>query len=183
MKKIILSITLIYCFTLSSNAQDNFDLQQDITASATVVAPLAIASTVDLAFGQVATDADGTVVMTAAASPDVSTTGGASALIVTDGFPRTAGKIAITGLADAKFNLTFSSTVELVKGSATYAATPALEKMEITAVSSSEDGAASEIAMGSGGTKDIYFGGTLNITTEQVTGSYSGTFTVTISYN
>lgn len=171
MKKITLIVSMItLCVSFSSTA-----LAQ-VTASAptnaTVVAPIAIAKTVDMNFGNVAVSATaGTVVL----APD----SGRSTTLGTT-LPATPGTVAA-----AQFTVTgesgYTYVITLPTADFTITKATTLETMIVNAFTSTPTGTGTLTA----GTETILVGATLNVGVSQVAGLYTNAtgFDVTVNYN
>lgn len=131
------------------------------TATASVVAPIAITQAANLSFGTIApTGTAGTVTIA---------TGGARTSTNVDLFTSgagSAGQFNVTGEGTSTFSTTIPG-INLVSGSDTMAAT-------------FTNDAPSALT---GGAATINVGGELAVGAAQPTGSYTGTFTVTVAYN
>jgi len=144
-------------------------------ATGTVVAPIQIAKSADLAFGNFAAGgALGTVIVTPGGTRTV--TGGVTAM---NGGTSGAAKFDVTGQSG------FTYAITLVAG--TLSANGGANTMTFTAVG---DTTASGITSGgaatgtlTGGAQSIYVGGVLNVAANQAPGDYSGTVTATVEYN
>lgn len=136
----------------------------DGTANATVLTPIGITAGDTLEFGTFSANSAGTVVV--ALDGSRSSTGGV--LLVPGGTVR-AGTFNVTGSGNQTFAISYPGSVKLTRsgGSETMAlqvsgpATSALES----------------------GSKTISVGGTLTVGANQVGGSYTGTYTMTVEYN
>jgi hypothetical protein len=138
------------------------------TASATIVAPLAISSNQNMLFGDLAVNTNPGTVQLTAAGPTVRTvTGGVSTV---GAVVPTAARFTVTGTNGSTYSTTLpaNGTVSLVSGGNT---------MPVTAFVSNATGSLAT------GTETFYVGATLNVAASQVTGAYSATFTVTVNYN
>ncbi len=141
-------------------------------STSTVVAPIAIAKSADLAFGNFAPGAaPGTVTISPNGVRAVA--GGATGMAGST----TAAQFTVTGQAGSTYTISVSGT-PLTSGSDT---------MAFTAVS---DLTASAITTGNvtsgtltGGTQSIFVGGQLAVAANQPAGSYVGTITATVDYN
>ncbi|MBK7710429.1 MAG: DUF4402 domain-containing protein [Bacteroidales bacterium] len=137
-------------------------------ATATIITPIGITNSTDLAFGNVAASATpGTVVITPAG---VRTAGGGATLPAVTGTFGVA-TFAVTGLGTSTYAITLPA-------SATLTGTPS-GTMTVDAFASTPSGTGAL----TGGTQTITVGGTLNVGAAQAAGSYTGTFSVTVNYN
>gem|GEM_PF-159348 len=177
----VLALVAVAAFgTVGASAQQQ---SSSATASttATIVAPIAIAKNVDLNFGNLNLNANGSpgAVVLSAASSAVRTPSGTMTLPATQGTV-TAGKFTVTGAANYAYTVTLPSspiTLATDGGGATK------ELTVNTFTSAPETGSTYEI--GGGGNQIIYVGATLNADGNEVPGVYSstGNFTVTVHYN
>lgn len=158
-----LAIVMV-AFTANTFAQVN----APTTASATIVAPIAITKLTDMNFGNVYVSATlaGTVILAPAGTRTV--TGGA-------GLPGVAGTVSaatftVTGTAGATYAITLPASVTL-NGPAT---------MTVDVFTSTP----LTTGLLTGGTQNLQVGATLNVAAAQLTGLYtSANFNVTVNYN
>ena len=143
--------------------------------SGIVVIPLSIAKVLDLNFGKfVAGGSPGTVVVDTANAQSV--TGGVT---TTAGLGTTAkaATFTVTGQADSTYAITYPATLPLTG--------PGADMAIGTFTNAVSDGS---VAAGIGtlpaaGTHTLSVGATLSVAADQVAGSYSGSFDVTVNYN
>ena len=174
MKKITLFAILAFA-AFSSSAYAQTVVSEAATATATIITPIAITKEVDMNFGDISTNgSNGTVILTPAG--ERSATGGASFSAATPG-TITSAKFTVTGTALYGYSISIPTTIILkhTDGSTT---------MEVTAISNSigDPGTAGTLT---GGTQDIFVGGTLNLVGAQLAGVYTNTadLKVTVNYN
>jgi hypothetical protein len=136
-------------------------------ATATVIAPIAIAGTVDLQFGKfVAASTTGTVVMSPAGAR--SATGGVILSSVSAG---AAASYNVTGDTTASYTITLpTSAVTITSGA---------NNMTVGTFTSTPSGTGTLTA----GAQTLTVGGTLSVGANQATGAYTGTYNVTVQYN
>ena len=142
------------------------------TASATIVTPISIKKTDDLAFGNIIADADGgTVTVTSAG---VISHSGVVAPSVKG--TSSAASFTVTGLTGATYaiGLPADNAVILKKDGSS---TDPKEQMKLTAFTEK----ATKIL--TGGTETFGVGATLNVVAGQVAGTYTSNFNVTVNYN
>jgi hypothetical protein len=147
-------------------------------ATATVIRPITLNSTVDLAFGSVVPSVAGGTLALSAASPAVPTaTGitqpGSQAGIVT------AAVFNVGGEATFTYSITLPSSAATITDSASHNMT--VDGFSSSAVSGTL-GTLNGTA-GNAGTQSFYVGGTLHVGSNQAPGNYTGTFSVTVAYN
>ena len=139
------------------------------TASATarIVSPISLTKTADLNFGDVVSGASaGTVVVTPAG---VRSAGGGATL----GNATSVAAAAFTagGQGSATYAITLPASASVTSGANT---------MTVNGFTSSPSGTG---ALNAGGSQPITVGATLNVGAAQATGTYTGTFSVTVTYN
>ena len=166
MKKLTLLIALLLV-VLSTNAPAQ--ASATATATATIVTPIGITKSVDMNFGNVATDGTvGTVALTPAGTRTA--TGGVT-------LPATAGTVTAASFA--------------VTGSGTYTYTITLPSSPLTLTGTTPGVTASTFASTpnatgalTAGAQTLLVGATLNLPASTAAGSYvSSAFTVTVNYN
>lgn len=137
-------------------------------ASATIVPAIAISKTADLNFGDVvAGSTAGTVVLSTAGARSVT---GGTTLGNTAG--AAAASFSVTGDPSATYAITLpSSAVTLTSGANT---------MTAGTFTSNPSGTGT---LSAGGSQTVAVGGTLSVGATQATGTYTGTFNVTVAYN
>jgi hypothetical protein len=166
MKKLISFAILMFAFTAATFAQ----VSATASATATIVAPIAITKTVDMNFGNVAASvAAGTVVLTPAGTR--SATGGVT-------LPATVGTVSaasftVTGTAGYTYSITLPGAPTTI--------TSGGNNMTVDTFTSNP----TPTGTLTGGTSTLTVGATLNVGASQAAGVYvSGTpFTVTVNYN
>jgi hypothetical protein len=166
MKKLLIGAAVLVAASLthSMNAQAATGTG---TATAKVLAPIAIVAGANLNFGTIASGAVGTVVLTPAGAR--SATGGVG--LVTDGANAPAsGVFTVTGGAGYGFSITLPVTATITSGANT---------MTVGTFTSTPVASGTLVA----GTATVNVGGTLNVGLNQVAGSYTGTYPVTVNYN
>ncbi len=130
----------------------------------TLLAPISISSSGDMDFGtMVPTGTAGTVTVTPAgarSSVDVDLLGGSPA----------AASFDVTGEGNANYSITLPSSATLTSGGNT-----------MTVDTFNHDAGASPTLVGGSDTFNV--GATLHVGATQVSGTYSGTFSVTVNYN
>lgn len=134
---------------------------ESATVSATVVAAVGISKNQNLSFGDVARNTSSTIAVT----------DGAAAKFTVTGEPNKDITIALTDpstLSDGSNTLTFSSDAKYNTSDNAGAA---------SALTSG-----STISLSASGNLYVYVGGTVTAGASQVTGAYSGTFTVEVDY-
>ncbi len=140
------------------------------SAAATITAPIAISKTSDLEFGLIAPT-------TSAGTVTVSTTGtrtGDANVDLLSGDAPTAASFAVSGEANQTFSL-------VVPASATLSATGGSGGADMTATLSDDAGATP--TLDGSGASSVNVGAALAVGANQAADSYSGSFTVTVSYN
>ncbi len=138
----------------------------DGTANATVIQPLVLTSGLDLDFGRISpTGLAGTVV--------VDTADGRTLTNVNDeGGTVTSGAWSVTGEPLLVYDITLPSTDVTLTGSVS-------GTMVVNTFVDSKTGAGT---ISGGGTDSFTVGATLNVGGTQASGTYTGTYTVTVAY-
>lgn len=151
--------------------------QATATASGTVVSPIAIAAAANLAFGNFAPGAGGTVT--------VSTSGArtGSGTVLMGASTPTAARFNITGAASTTYSITHSGTTVLTNTTGTGAETMALAKFSDLTAGNATTGNAVSGTLDGAGAQSLYVGGTLSVGAAQVPGVYTGTVIATVEYN
>jgi hypothetical protein len=129
------------------------------SASATVMAPVAIGKTADLSFGRFAIGAGGTIAISAGG---VRTASGV--VPSDDGSAMTAAQFIVSGGANATYSITHGGTTSLARSSGS-------ETMLLTESS----------GVPSAGT--IHVGGTVTVAADQAPGIYTGLVAINVEYN
>ena len=139
-------------------------------ANAAVIADITLTKTADMNFGDVIAGATlGTVVLTAAASPSRSVTGGTEL-----------GNSGVVSSATFTVGGEGSSTYSITLPSTDVTITSGVNTMTVNTFTSSPSGTGALTA----GSQTLYVGATLNVAASQASGSdYTGSFNVTVAYN
>jgi spore coat protein U-like protein len=143
------------------------------TSTGTVVTPIAIAKTADLAFGKFAAPAAGSVTISTSGARTI----GGGVLPVSGG-ATTAARFDVTGDTGATYSIALSGTTVLTSGSDTMAFATV---SDLTAGNATSGNVSSGTL--AGGAQSIYVGGVLTVGASQPAGSYSGTVIATVEYN
>ena len=142
------------------------------TSTATVIVPISIAEDTALAFGKF-TQAAGTVTMAPDGSRSAS--GGATTLsTVTPGNP---GQMTVTGDANATYAISVSG------GTLTGTGDPMTLSNITVAASTATGSLITTGTIGAGGTQVLMTGGDLAVAATQASGTYTGSYSVTVEYN
>jgi hypothetical protein len=156
-------LIVLFCSVLSAYSQGV--VSPPANATATIIAPIAIAKTTDMAFGNIAVGAGGgTIVLSTAGAR--SATGDASYQAAP---AATAAVFTVTGIAAATYAITLPASTTIT-GPGT---------MTVDSFTSNPNGTGTL----TGGTSNLLVGATLHVSGAQAAGAYTGTFTVTVAYN
>jgi hypothetical protein len=168
MKKItLLAVLAIAAFSNNATAQNT----ASATATATIVTPIAIATTGPMIFGNVvATGTAGTV--TLSIGGDRGKTGGVTLPGTAIDF--NAASFEVTGTGDYGYAITLP-----INGEVTLKATVGTGEMAVTDFTDSLAG----IGNLKEGKQKFTVGGTLEVNADQVAGAYTGSFNVIVNYN
>jgi hypothetical protein len=139
-------------------------------ANARIISPITIAKTTDLNFGDVIAGTGGTVVVDSAS---VRTSTGGVALGSATGV--SAAAFNVTGATNATYTIQLPTTAVTLNGPV------AGNTMTVTNFTSNP--ALTAGALGATGAQALLVGGTLNVASAQPIGAYTGTFSVTVTYN
>jgi hypothetical protein len=166
MKKIVLGAALIALSAGAAQAATGSTATATGAASATVVAPLKITHTASAAlnFGTFTAGTGGTVVVTAAGAGSV--TGDVGTV---NGNTNAADSFAVVGDGTRSFNITTSTGNQVSTGGAT----PSTMAFAVSTPAS-----AALVA----GAYTLNVGGTLTVASAQAAGAYTGSYTVTVTY-
>ena len=160
---------VMFAFSVTTFAQ----VPATATATAVIIAPIAILKTTDMNFGNLAVSPTvaGTVVLPAALAPVRTITGGVTLM---PGGSITAAAFTVTGLADATYSITLPASASLTGPGAPMTADVFVSSPTVAAG-----------GLLTGGTQTLYVGATLNVAAAQTAGSYTtpAVFTVTVNYN
>jgi hypothetical protein len=162
--RLSLLATLMAAATFSGGA---FAASATGTASATVLAPIAIGTTVPLNFGSFAGNAAGSVTI----APTLAGTRSFTGVVLTSGVAGTAAKFTVTGTGNATFGVTYTNpTFNVLNGSG--------GTMSVTTTGATSGTLAA-------GTLDLYVGGTLTVAASQAAGAYTNnsSMIVVVEYN
>jgi len=145
-------------------------------ATATVVRPITISSSVDLAFGNVVPGAAvGTLTLTAASSTVATAAGGVTQPGTQVGTV-TAAKFDVAGEGSLTYSITLPAAAATISDTASHNMTVDTWTSDIASGTLSG-------SLGSAGTQSFYVGGKLHVGANQAAGNYTGTFSVTVAYN
>jgi hypothetical protein len=145
------------------------------TGSITIIRPITIAKTADLAFGTVVRPSTGagTAVVSAAGARTV--TGGVVGL--SSGATPAAAAFTVTGEGGQSISVTIPATFTMINGA---------DSLTVTTSNNLTGSASAQTlsnALGAAGTLGFTVGGSVPIASTTTTGLYSGTFTVSAAYN
>ena len=158
-------------------ASNSFAVGASADARATVIAPIAITTAVDLVFGSFARGAGGTVTVSTSGARTASGT-----ILSTIGSTSSAAKFDVTGEGVSTYSITWSGDTELTTGVGGAGETMALARISDLVAGNATSG---EVTSGvlTAGAQSIYLGGTLTVGAAQVAGAYTGSVTATVEYN
>ena len=143
------------------------------TGTATVVSPLTLTKSTDLAFGNIVRPSSGSNTITIdSASGNRTLLGGGNGALASS--TSTRASYSVQGEGGQSFSITIPPSLSLTRSGGT-------ETLPVT-LSASTSGALSG-AVGDAGVASFGVGGSLQLDSTAVSGNYSGTFNVTIGYN
>lgn len=142
------------------------------SSSSTVVTPITITKSADLAFGKFAAGAGGTVTVSTSGARTV--TGG----VVQMSSTTTAAKFDVAGDTGATYSISLSGPAVLTSGSDTMAFSAVSDLTGANATSGTVTAGAL-----TAGTQSIYVGGVLTVGANQAPGTYTGSVIASVDYN
>ena len=170
MKKLLLSAIVILGFSAFSFGQATAN------ASATIIRPITISKIGDLSFGNISAGVAGTVTLDPATGNRTASTG--VVLPPTQTGTVSLADFTVSGEGGSLYTITLPSSDQSITSGANSitlnTCTSSLGSTNIGTLSST---------IGNAGTQDVKVGATLNLLTTTATGSYTGTFSVTVNYN
>jgi len=146
-----------------------FGATRAANASATTLRPLSLVKTADLEFGSIIPAATAGTVSIDAVSNARSKTGG---VVLATGAAPGAASFRAAGVVNVLALITLPASITLTRGGGT-------ETMTVDTITT--NGSTTRLFPGSA-TIDVNVGGRLNVGANQVAGSYSGTFNLTVIY-
>jgi len=166
MKKAAILLTAI---ALLSSPAALYAAQATSSATAEVMTPISISNTAALRFGKFSALTGGTVVISAAGTR--SATG---AVVLSSTNAGGAASFDVSGDNNATYAITLPDNATLTHG------TDGSQTMSIGTFTSNPSGTGT---LSAGGSQTLTVGATLTVGNAQTTGSYSGTFDVSVEYN
>jgi hypothetical protein len=178
MRKLMKSLMILAVLTmagLTMNAQTSTPTNGGVSATgyifATIVQPISISKVTDMNFGNLAIGvSNGTLILSPAALRTV--TGDVTLLTSLPG-TISAGDFTVTGLANATYSITLPADNTVTIANST------LLTMAVNTFTSTPSGTGSLTS----GTQSLLVGATLIVNGNQASGTYSGTYSVTVNYN
>ena len=172
MNKIFITVaTSVLAVALPGVAHAQSTASASASGSTTIVRPITITKTADMAFGTIVKPSSGTATIQLPSSGDtVSATGGAAAV---SGGTLSRAKFAIGGEGGQAVSISVPASFNMSMGSDTIAVTLTPDLAASVNLSN---------AAGSSGSATLNVGGQFSLPSTQATGVYSGSFTVTVAY-
>jgi hypothetical protein len=157
----------LMAFSMNVNAQDGNTSNASAVANADIVAPLTITNNLSLEFGEIIKDntANGSVVITASATPTRTPT---NVTFMPNDLWRPA-QFTIVGEEDELYSINLPNVTLDGPGDD-----------DLTIQTSMNANPANNVL--TGGQKTLYVGGTMAVNADQTPGEYTGSFTVTVTY-
>ena len=160
----------------SSGAWAQSSATNTANATATVVRPITVSSSTDLAFGNVVPSGSiGTLTVAASATPAPVAAGGVTQPGTQAG-TITAAVFDVAGEGSLTYSITLPGAAATING-------PSAATMTVDTFTSSIASGTLSGSLGSAGTQSFYVGGKLHVGINQTAGNYTGTFSVTVAYN
>ena len=165
---ILASVMLMSIASLNAFADGGSNATANATASARIITPIKLTKTSDLNFGNIASSAtEGTVTIAPQGSR---TSGGGVTPSAIGDFTRAA--YSATGENNATYNITLPGSITISSGTS----------LSMTVDNFKSTPTPTGTFSGSGA-QTIEVGATLNVGANQASGSYQGTYNVTVAYN
>jgi hypothetical protein len=203
----ILAVALMTGLSTTVSAQTESSDSKEATASAVLVTPLELTLGDNLHFGAIIKPATigGTVELSTDGTPSPS-----DDLVMSGIDSPTAGKFTVTGTPESLFTMTFPNEITVdFDGNATpgigMPTSMTIDNLKVTIASqgiapvegtpspnyqaviehdiTTQGENITNINLGVNGSRSVNIGGTLNIAVNQMTGPYSGQYTVSVDYN
>ena len=160
---------ILFTLAVATTAVDVQAANATSNASATVMTPISISNTAALRFGKFSALTGGTVVVSAAGARSAT---GAVVLSSTDAGG--AASFAVSGDANATYAITLPNSATL---------THSVDNTKTMAVGTFTSNPSGTGTLSAGGAETLTVGATLTVGNAQTTGSYTGTFDVSVEYN
>jgi hypothetical protein len=160
---------ILFTLALAATAVDVHAADATSNASATVMTPISISNTAALRFGKFSALTGGTVVVSAAGARSAT---GAVVLSTTDAGG--AASFAVSGDANATYAITLPNSATI---------THSVDNTQTMAIGTFTSNPSGTGTLSAGGAQTLTVGATLTVGNAQTTGSYSGTFDVSVEYN
>lgn len=172
-EKKLLKLALIAGLALAAPVYAQASASVATTGSTKIVAPISITKVTDLAFGTIvkSSDANTNTVTVNQTTGNRTITGTGTGTLVTSTATRAA--YTVSGEGAQTFSVSVPATVTLVNGA---------NNIIVTLTTTGATGTLSG-TIGSTGTASVGVGGTFTLSSAQITGDYTGSFTVTVAYN
>ncbi len=167
--KIFTLTAILFGFATISYAQESASVS-DASVGANIITAISLAKDVPLHFGDIIAQTQGFDVLLTPAN--VRTTGGAALPTFTGSNPHTAGTFNVEGEANASYQITFPTSTT-ING-------PSSATMTVKTFTSNKPN--NKSTLNGDGEDDFSVGATLVVGNNQTPGSYSGTYTVTVTY-
>jgi Domain of unknown function (DUF4402) len=162
-------VAVVLAAVLLSTASTVHAAQATSNATANVMTPISISNTAALRFGKFSALTGGTVVISTAGARSAT---GAVVLSSTDAGG--AASFTVSGDANATYAITLAGSATLTHS------VDNTKTMSLGTFTSDPSGTGT---LSGGGSQTLNVGGTLTVGNAQTTGSYSGTFDVSVEYN
>lgn len=145
-------------------------------ASATIIQPITIASSSNLAFGTIVRPSSGSSTITVS-NAGTRTVGTGGAVGLNSGTTPSSATFTVTGEGGQSISVTVPATITLSSGA---------NQLTVTTTNNMTGSASSQTlsnSLGTAGTLDVKIGGSITVSSTTPSAAYSGTFTVSASYN
>ena len=147
---------------------------QTTSGSATIIQPITLTKSTDLAFGKIVRPSSGTnTVSVDEATGARATVGGGNATLLASTVSRAA--YAVAGEGGQTFSISMPASFNMTRAGGA-------ETLTVTLAATAASGTLSG-SLGSAGSASFGVGGSVPLSSSTATGAYTGTFDVTVAYN
>lgn len=158
-------------FSLGTAANAQSSATASANGSTTIVRPITITNTADLAFGRIVKPSTGTG--TVAIADNADTVSAASGAVALSGITTSRAKFDIAGEGGQVISVAVPASFDMANGGDTITVTLDPDLGSTTTLSG---------ALAAAGSASLNVGGTFNVPAATPTGLYSGSFSVTVQY-
>lgn len=173
MKKLSIVAAIVAAAGGSATAYAQASASQSTTGTATIIRPITLAKTSDIAFGRIVRPSTGTSTVTINPTTGARSISGGDGVLLSSTVSRAA--YSVGGEGGQTYSITVPANFAMTRSGGSDTVTVNLVG---TATSDTLSG-----SLGADGTNTFGVGGSFDVSNSTSTGAYSGTFTVTVQYN